>query len=73
MAALLQTIENLKAEKKTVFVITHSTSILSVADKVLLLVNGFCQAYGPRDEVLARLQQARLQPVSATAIRSINQ
>jgi PrtD family type I secretion system ABC transporter len=73
MAALLQTIENLKAEKKTVFVITHSTSILSVADKVLLLVNGICQAYGPRDEVLARLQQARLQPVSATAIRSINQ
>jgi len=57
----------LKAEKKTIFVITHRTSILRVVDKVLLLVNGTSQAYGPRDEVLARLKKEpapapRLQP-----------
>jgi ABC-type protease/lipase transport system fused ATPase/permease subunit len=67
IAALLKTIEKLKAEKRTVFVITHNPSILSVVDKVLLLVNGTAQAYGPRDEVLARLQQARQQSASAAA------
>jgi len=64
--ALLQTLVQLKAEKKTIFVITHRTSILRVVDKVLLLVNGVSQAYGPRDEVLASLKKAptpRLQPV----------
>jgi len=56
----------LKVAKKTIFVITHRTSILRVVDKVLLLVNGVSQAYGPRDEVLASLKKAptpRLQPV----------
>jgi len=55
--ALLKTMVQLKAAKKTVFVITHRTSILRVVDKVLLLVNGVSQAYGPRDEVLARLKK----------------
>ena len=67
IGALLQTLEKLKAEKKTVFVITHNPSILSVVDKVLMIVNGTAQAYGPRDEVLARLQQARQQSASAAA------
>ncbi len=55
--ALLQTLVQLKAAKKTIFVITHRTSILRVVDKVLLLVNGISQAYGPRDEVIARLKK----------------
>jgi len=62
VSALLKTLIRLKNEKKTVFVITHNTAILSVAAKVLLLVNGTAQAYGPRDDVLARMQQARQQP-----------
>jgi ABC-type protease/lipase transport system fused ATPase/permease subunit len=51
-----------------VFAITQSTYILSVADKVLLLVNGICEAYGLRRELLSRLQ-ARQPPVSAVTIR----
>ena len=51
--ALLQALVQLKAAKKTIFVITHRTAILRVVDKVLLLVNGVSQAFGPRDEVLA--------------------
>lgn len=70
IAALLQTLVTLKTEKKTVFVITHNPAILSVVDKVLLLVSGTVQAYGPRDDVLTRLQQARQQQVNATASKS---
>jgi len=66
-SALIQTLVRLKMEKKTVFVITHRTSILSVVNTVLLLVNGTGQACGPRNEILARLQQARQQTVSAIA------
>jgi len=64
-AALLQTLLRLKAAKKTIFVITHRTSILSVVDKMLLLVNGAAAAYGPRDEVLAQLRKAQPKPVYA--------
>ena len=67
ISALLQTLARLKDEKKTVFVITHNTAILSAVDKVLLLVNGTAQAYGPRDDVLALMQQARQQQMNATA------
>ena len=59
--ALLQTLLKLKEAKKTVFVITHRTSILSMVDKVMLLVNGVMQAYGPRDEVLTLLRKAQQQ------------
>jgi ABC-type protease/lipase transport system fused ATPase/permease subunit len=59
--ALLNTLVKLKVMKKTVFVITHRTSILSIVDKILLMINGVGQAYGPRDEVLASLQKAQQQ------------
>lgn len=59
--ALLNTLVKLKEAQKTIFVITHRTSILSIVDKVLLMVNGVGQAYGPRDEVLASLQKAQQQ------------
>lgn len=59
--ALLNTLKMLKEAKKTVFVITHRTSILSIIDKILLLVNGVAQAYGPKDEVLTLINKARQQ------------
>lgn len=63
--ALLQTLVELKAANKTIFVIAHRASLLAVVDKILLLVNGALQAYGPRDKVLASLQKTRQQPVQA--------
>jgi ATP-binding cassette subfamily C exporter for protease/lipase len=44
-----------------VVVISHRTTVLSVTDKLLLLRDGQQQAFGPRDEVLAALQQAQAQ------------
>jgi len=48
---------------------THRTSVLAVADKMLVLRDGQMQAFGPRDEVLAALQKAA-QQVQAQAVPS---
>jgi len=65
--ALLHTLLRLKEAKKTVFVISHRTSILSIVDRILLLVNGVMQAYGPRDDVLTLLRKAQQQQIQATS------
>lgn len=56
--ALASTILNLKARGTTFVVMTHRTSVLAVADKMLVLCDGTMQAFGARDEVLAALRQA---------------
>jgi ATP-binding cassette subfamily C exporter for protease/lipase len=40
---------------------THRTSVLGVTDKMLVLRDGQQVTFGPRDEVLAALQQAQQQ------------
>jgi ATP-binding cassette subfamily C exporter for protease/lipase len=57
--ALNRALMDLKARGATVVVITHRNSVLSVADRILLLRDGAQQAFGPRDEVLAALQKAQ--------------
>lgn len=59
-AALVKAVEELKRRGVTVLLITHRTSILTVVDKLLLLVDGAVQLYGPRDQVLATIQQRQL-------------
>ena len=54
-AALADAIKQLKARGTTFIVMTHRTSILAVADKMLVLRDGQVQVFGPRDEVLAAL------------------
>lgn len=56
-AALANAIATLKQMGTTFVVMTHRSSILGVADKILLVREGTQQAFGPRDEVLAALQQ----------------
>lgn len=65
-AALASAIVQLKARGTTFVVMTHRTSILAVADKMLVLKDGAMQAFGPRDEVLAALKKAS-QEVAAQA------
>ncbi|MBY0454650.1 MAG: type I secretion system permease/ATPase [Burkholderiaceae bacterium] len=69
-AALASAIVTAKARGTTFVVMTHRTSILAVADKMLVLRDGQQQAFGPRDEVLGALNQAALQaqaPAQAAA------
>ena len=65
-AALVRTVQELKAKGRTVFLITHRPGIVAVADRVLILRNGMVQADGPRDEVLAALRAAQAAPAPAS-------
>jgi ATP-binding cassette subfamily C exporter for protease/lipase len=57
-ADLASAITQLKAKGSTFIVMTHRTSVLSVADKMLVLRDGQLQMFGPRDEVLKALAEA---------------
>jgi ATP-binding cassette subfamily C exporter for protease/lipase len=56
-AALAAAITALKKMGTTFVVMTHRSSVLGVTDKIVLMRDGAQQAFGPRDEVLAALQQ----------------
>ena len=60
-AALARAITAMKARGTTFVIMTHRTSVLAVADKMLVLQGGQMQAFGPRDEVLAALNNAAQQ------------
>ena len=57
-AALASAITQFKSRGTTFVVMTHRTSVLAVADKMLILQEGQNRAFGPRDEVLAALAKA---------------
>ena len=56
--ALTDTLRRLKAAGSTAIVMSHRTSILPVADKMLVLREGQVALFGARDEVMAALQRA---------------
>ena len=68
-AALIRAVLALKAQGTTVVIITHRTSIIAAVDKLLVLVDGAVQAFGPRDKVMQALQQ----PVPPTVSQSASQ
>lgn len=70
-AALANAIRLMKSRGTTFVVMTHRTSVLAVADKMLVLRDGQQQAFGPRDEVLAALQQAQQQAAQQTAQQAL--
>jgi ATP-binding cassette subfamily C exporter for protease/lipase len=57
-AALAGAISLLAAQGTTFVVMTHRTSVLGVADKMLVLRDGQAQMFGPRDDVLKALNDA---------------
>lgn len=58
--ALSAALSQLKTLGRTVVVISHRTNLLNVTDKLLLLVEGQVQAFGPSREVLAALARTAL-------------
>ncbi|HVZ46145.1 MAG TPA: type I secretion system permease/ATPase [Ramlibacter sp.] len=60
-AALVQAVRERKARGTTFVLMTHRTSILPVADKMLVLRDGQQQVFGAREEVMAALAKAALQ------------
>ncbi|OIN92351.1 MAG: peptidase [Comamonadaceae bacterium CG1_02_60_18] len=57
-AALAQAIVQRAATGTTFVVMTHRTSVLAVASKMLVLRDGQAQLFGPRDQVLKALNDA---------------
>jgi ABC-type protease/lipase transport system fused ATPase/permease subunit len=62
--ALGEAIQRLKANGRTVVVVTHRPAALATADRVMVVSLGQVVAFGPRNEILARLAGA---PAKATA------
>jgi ATP-binding cassette subfamily C exporter for protease/lipase len=56
--ALSEAISKLAAQGTAFVVMTHRTSVLGVADKMLVLRDGQTQIFGPRDDVLKALNEA---------------
>jgi ATP-binding cassette subfamily C protein len=55
--ALMRTLMGLKERGAAVLLVAHRTGILNAADKLLVLREGAVEMFGPRDDVVARLQQ----------------
>jgi len=66
-AALANAVLQHKAQGKTVVLISHRQGVLKVADRVLILQDGRVVASGPRDGVMAALQQQRSATPGAAA------
>ena len=59
--ALVQAVNELRQQGRTIVLITHRTSILGATTKLLLLREGVAQAYGPTGQVLQALAQQQQQ------------
>jgi ATP-binding cassette, subfamily C, bacterial EexD len=64
---LVEAINRIKQRGCTVIVITHRTMVLQCVDKILVMKDGLAAAFGPRDQVLARLMAPAKAPAAAIA------
>ncbi|WP_330109842.1 type I secretion system permease/ATPase [Methylophaga thalassica] len=68
--ALINTIKRLQQRGKTIVMITHRSNALAATSKLLLLVDGTAQLFGPTKEVMATLankQKNKSTPAKATS------
>ena len=62
---LVETLMALKGRKAAVLVVAHRMGILAAVDKILVLRDGRIEAFGSRDEIIARLSGAPATPIEA--------
>jgi PrtD family type I secretion system ABC transporter len=55
--ALLRTLERLRQEGTTVVIIAHRPALFARVDKLLVLVDGAVELFGPRADVMARVMR----------------
>ncbi len=65
--ALEKALLQLKQKKATVLIITHRNNALSKVDKLMILKDGALAVYGPKDQVVAHLQQQAAMSASHAA------
>ena len=71
-AALGNAIQRLKQNGATVIVITHRNNVLTNVDKLLILNDGLVSVYGPKEQVIAHLQQQQAQAQAAQSAAIAN-
>ncbi len=71
-AALGNAIQRLKQKQTTIIVITHRNNVLANVDKLLILNDGLVTVYGPKDQVIAHLQQQQAQAQAAQSAALAN-
>ena len=52
---LVQTLEQLKRDGKTILIVAHRLSVLPIIDRLLVMQGGRLTMFGPRDEVLRQI------------------
>ena len=52
---LVQTLEELKQDGKTILIVAHRLSVLPIIDRLLVMQGGRLTMFGPRDEVLRQI------------------
>lgn len=60
--ALVQAIRRVREKGATIVMVSHRPSLLADADMIGVLADGQLQYFGPRDEVLAKIQPKAAQP-----------
>ena len=69
--ALVGAIDDLRKRGKTIVLVTHKSSAINMTNKILLLVDGVAQLFGPTAEVLAKISQSQQQiKTAATPIKA---
>ena len=53
--ALVSALRAMKEKKMTVVVITHKPNLLTIADNIIIMMDGAVQASGPREQILPKL------------------
>jgi ATP-binding cassette subfamily C exporter for protease/lipase len=71
--ALVAAVNDLRQRGKTIVLITHRTSVLSVTSKLLLLRDGVAQAFGPRDQVIEALNKSNQQAAQQIQQQQVQQ
>ncbi|MBZ0329372.1 type I secretion system permease/ATPase [Halomonas sp. ANAO-440] len=72
--ALSASIQQLKAEGVTLFVISHRTSVLKNMDQLLVMKEGQVSMFGPRDQVLAQFAkkpQRQMGPATGSRLAAV--
>jgi ATP-binding cassette subfamily C protein len=69
--ALTKAILGVRARGGIVIIVAHRPSALAAVDKVLVMNEGRMQAFGPKDEILAKLRRPAGPPVPLTAVEGV--
>jgi ATP-binding cassette subfamily C protein len=52
---LIQTLEQLKGEGRTILIVAHRLSVLPIVDRLMVIQDGRLAMFGPRDEILRKI------------------